>query len=492
MASVGRAFTSYNNPAHALYSAPWRHNNSAEILHKFSYLSREPLCPWRRLVGTILNSILEKTSPNAAEKQETEGWFLLFVTVIHWLSFLGFLGIFFIEYWQHISSFVLSLFDPFLAWYSAVINGAAATIRRSHLGKKNVEIAVLKLKLEDRLETLAKLENILKHTRKCLARESRQYRETLANSRADLNAFRAHLKDFEARFNTMREDNRILVESVDELVTKVEDLNISNQILWVDNENLWRINEDLARTNENWRKTMHAFQAADPLKFALETELAELQAAYNHVIASNIELREGNSRCINAGICCVSIANAQASTEAEDKLDNALHEVSMLRREVSDKEKGIKQLTRIIQHIEVRLNTALSDVACLQNAPSIGEIMHPFMLRNEGRLVQTLTAKNRDLEIENERLQQSLGKAELELRRCVGEEIVEYPIQVSEGFGNKGFEVIIEEEAGYVSTETVELSESEDEIVEGFEEVLLENVKEKCETGSFFFREEGE
>ena len=494
MASVGRAFTSYNSPAHALYSAPCRHSNSTRCLQELSCSSREPfLCPSWKAANTTLNSILEKVSSVVARHQETEDWILFFITLVHWVSLLGFLGMCFIEYRQQMSRLALRLIDPFLAWCSALIDRAAVTIGQSHIGKKDVEIADLKLKLEDRLETLAELEDTLKHTRKCLAHESRQYRETLANSRADLSVFRKHMKDFEARFGIMREDNRILVELVDELETKVEDLNISNQTLWLDNENLWGTNEDLVRTNENWRKTMHAFRAPDPFKITLEAQLADLQTAYNNIVASNIKLREENTQCMNASIYRVRTANAQASTEAQNKLNNALHEINMLRSKVLDKEKGIERLTRTVQHVEVRLNTALSDVACLQNTPSRSETKHPMILKNEDRLVQTLNAKNCELKIEIDRLQQSLEKAEsrFELRRYVDKEMAKYPIRGSEGFGDKGLEEPIEEESGYFTTETVELSESEDETVEDFEEILPEDVEEKCEMESSFSGKEG-
>ncbi|KAF2626819.1 hypothetical protein BU25DRAFT_72645 [Macroventuria anomochaeta] len=340
-------------------------------------------------------------------------------------------------------------------------------------------------------------------------------------ARKDLEAIRKHITEYGVMFRQLRDENEALLSKLsdkspmveelrmnnDRRQFEVDDLRVSNAILIAANEHLEQHNEELQRRNEdierenvNWKNTMRALRAPDSETQRLKSQLAE-----------------------------------------------ASHTISMLRAEVADREQEVGRVEKTSRHSETRLRTTIDDlqdsawkrdIECAKYATDMTAVVTSLRIRivaletdntelsheleylrhnvdeqakfprweESEEAVKALNLRIQGLERGNERLNKCVCRwaelakergRELVWLRYAVDEVAKYPLWESEGFESKefadeGFEDLqgtadfALEEGGYEGSEAIELLEDEEETVEDFEEVLLDDFKEKFEQVSHF------
>ncbi|KAJ4307842.1 hypothetical protein N0V94_009593 [Neodidymelliopsis sp. IMI 364377] len=336
---------------------------------------------------------------------------------------------------------------------------------------QKAKIAFLEATLEDARIELASKNKSIEQTNTTIARKSKEQTAHVIRAHRDVDAIREQLRQFKVGVAHLRTQDQDLKASNQTLTTKVAELTLSNDKL---KEQI----DQLSRTNKNWIETLHSLQSPDPTT-------TDLHNAYNRAITSNQTLLTNNKY-----LSAVSAANAKDLTQIQNKLNNALYTIQNLRELVSEKDTEIDTLASSTKTWEEKLSGAQTNTTALE--ASIKELQ----TRNQALDSTNQVFKFRDnvQRVDIDTLLQTVNEQGKELdwlRYSVGE-MGKYAVWECEGFEDEGVEDVIavdeevveeeeEEKDEYDSADTIEFSESEDESVEDFEEVLMHEVEERFE-----------
>jgi DNA repair exonuclease SbcCD ATPase subunit len=330
---------------------------------------------------------------------------------------------------------------------------------------QKANIASLEAALEDAQIELASKNKFIEQTNTTIARKSREQTAHIIRAHMDVDIIREQLRQFKARVAHLRTHDQNLRASNQSLAATVAELTLSNDSL---KEQI----DQLSRTNKNWIETLHSLQSPDPA-------ITDLHNAYNRAITSNQTLLTNNQY-----LSAVSAANAKDLTQTQNKLNNALYTIQNLRGLVSEKDAELDTFASSTKTWEEKLSSAQLNTAALE--ASVKELQ----TRNQALESMNQVFKFRDnvQRVDLDTLLQTVNEQgwELDWLRYSVEETGRYAGWECEGFEDEGGQDVVavdeeEEEEKYDSVDTVELSESEDESTEGFEEVLMQEVEERFE-----------
>jgi predicted nucleic acid-binding Zn-ribbon protein len=324
----------------------------------------------------------------------------------------------------------------------------------SDLEEREDKINSLSVQLDNAQARIKERDAEAKETSDRIAKKNEEQKTHLLAARDDLMAICTYINEYGIMFRQMREHvNQIsaknellgmkveeLKDTNDRLELEVDDLIASNEILDTENRNFERANKDLTLSkrdfettnselqarifeldafkrdlqcrnedieteNINWQNTMHALHSPafgpsiQDISFQnLTTQLAELQASHDRILAANQTLKSNleyvhSTSARNAHLATAKdneLRNAEAKiADLQEELDqingevdditsqlgDVQHENDMLRAEVTDKEKDINRILKEAEHTKLVLRTEINDLQ-IENEDMNKELSH--------------------------------------------------------------------------------------------------------------------